>query len=711
MPGISIIVPIDGRPSVVSLCLQSLLESPWLELEAEIIVVADRDPVTRAVVRGFADRLRVLDAAEPSNFAAGCNLGARAASGEWLLFLDPRVSIDSRWPRTLVTYAREHPAIGAVGSKILHPNGSVFHAGIVFDRDTTPRPLYRDFPTDHPAVGSARPLHAVSLVGGLVSRVAFEAVGGFDTSFRSYLADVDFCLRIGERGYEVHVCPESVVTWLGTRPTRGSTADDEHDVRILRARWHGRIIPDDLTRYVEDGVLSLTYQDDGPAVLDVSPLLASLAPETHPTQLDGLPNERARPLAENDRLRSALAQMAGYGRPTRRPGPARPRQTTGAGRDPRDGRGERSGGVNVLGYLTTENGLGEAARGYIDALRHADVTVALKDISEMSPHRSADTTIPDVDDEHPHAVNLICANADQHFVIVDHVGAEYFRDRYNIGVWFWELPRFPDAWKDRFAEYDELWAPTSFIANTLAPISPIPVVRIPPVVKAPIGGSRARGRERLGVSDGERLFLFIFDFWSYVERKNPLATIEAFRLAFPESGPARLAIKCVNESVDSAAFAELTARAATIPCSILTGYWSRAEMDDLMAACDVYVSLHRSEGFGLTIAHAMALGKPVIATPWSGNADLMTVANSYPVRYDLIELQHDVGPYAVGDVWADPSISHAAELMRAVAESGDEPDERGRQARRDMQTYFSADAVGALIRQRLDTIRARRATL
>src|SRR5262249_31725840 len=160
------------------------------------------------------------------------------------------------------------------------------------------------------------------------------------------------------------------------------------------------------------------------------------------------------------------------------------------------------------------------------------------------------------------------------------------------------------------------------------------------------------GRRRLGVGADELLYLFVFDFHSHMMRKNPLATIEAFQAAFRPTDAARLVVKCVNGDSDPRGLGALRERAQGWPISIHEGSWAGEAVRDLMAACDVYISLHRSEGTGLTITDAMALGKPVIATGWSGNMDFMSVANSYPVQYELVEIEETVGPYLAGETWA-----------------------------------------------------------
>ena len=376
----------------------------------------------------------------------------------------------------------------------------------------------------------------------------------------------------------------------------------------------------------------------------------------------------------------------------------------------RTARAQAVPGVNVCGYLKNESGLGAAARGYVRALRAADIPLSLVDVDHLSVNRSEDTTLSGFADRGEHDVNLVCVNADEHFRVMDHLGEDSFRSRYSIGVWAWELPHFPEAWHDRFAWYDEVWVGSSFIASALAPVSPIPVVVVPPALTIGDTGSRERGRARIGIPTSEFLFSFIFDFHSYYERKNPLGVIEAFKAAFSKSGTARLVLKCVNEHVASAQLAELRAAAEGYPISIFCGYWRSEHVRDLMAASDAYVSLHRAEGTGLTISDAMALEKPVIVTDWSGNTDFTNIGNSFPVRYDLVQLERDVGPYAAGQTWAEPSIDHAAEQMRLVVDNPDEAARRARRARLDIETHFSEARIGTLIRSRVSAIPARGST-
>lgn len=361
-------------------------------------------------------------------------------------------------------------------------------------------------------------------------------------------------------------------------------------------------------------------------------------------------------------------------------------------------------GFNVIGYLRSESGLGAAARGYVRALRRAEIPFSLIDVGHLSVNRSDDRSLGEIDNDWKHGVNLVVVNADEHFHVASELGEQQFRSRYNVGVWAWELPEFPTEWHDRFPWYDEIWVGSSFIAGALAKVAPMPVIVVPPVLSADKPGSRQRGRARIGARRGEFIFTFVFDFHSFFERKNPLATVEAFKRAFSPEDSARLIIKCVNPQVSDFDLGRLRTAAEGHRVDIHAGYWPVEDVRDLMAATDAYVSLHRSEGTGLTLSDAMGRAKPVIATGWSGNTDFMNVANSYPVDYRLVPIERDLGPYRAGQIWAEPSVDHAAQLMRRVFDERREASVRARRAKSDIDTHFSEARVGEIVAGRLAVI-------
>jgi glycosyltransferase involved in cell wall biosynthesis len=364
-------------------------------------------------------------------------------------------------------------------------------------------------------------------------------------------------------------------------------------------------------------------------------------------------------------------------------------------------------GVNVCGYLTGELGLGAAARGYISALKQLDLPLALNDLTDSVPGLPGRVELPGVPRKaSPYTVNLITVPAQDHEFLVKSIGPAFLLGRYNIGVWFWELPEFPEEYRFVFDEYDELWGGSAFIAETLTKASPIPVSPIPPAFLPATEGDRNRGRQRIAADD-DTIFLFVFDFWSVQQRKNPLAVIEAFNQAFSPSESARLVIKSSNSRAYPNYFARMNQLAQGRRITLYDGYWTREEVQDLMAACDVYVSLHRAEGLGLTLLEAMSLGKPVIATGWSGNMDFMTDTNSFPVRYELAPIRQSLFRYEAGQLWAESSVEQAAELMRYAFDHPEQASQTGHRAKADVARIYAPSSIAARMRERFAGIEDR----
>ena len=185
-----------------------------------------------------------------------------------------------------------------------------------------------------------------------------------------------------------------------------------------------------------------------------------------------------------------------------------------------------------------------------------------------------------------------------------------------------------------------------------------------------------------------------------------MAVIEAYLRARPSfKGKTHLVLKIINAEKETGLLAQLRAAVEREPSIVpLWDYLRRPQLNALFNAADCYVSLHRSEGFGLTLAESMFLGKPVIATGWSANTDFMTPWNSVPVPYKLVQLDRDYGAYPRGATWADPDVDAAAAAMVRVANEPEFALALGVQAARDMREHFSPQAIGKIIRGRLAAI-------
>jgi glycosyltransferase involved in cell wall biosynthesis len=356
-------------------------------------------------------------------------------------------------------------------------------------------------------------------------------------------------------------------------------------------------------------------------------------------------------------------------------------------------------GVNVAGYVAAESGMGEGVRGVLRALERAGIPASVQNLELGVVSRMEDRSFGAASAVFDYDVNLLFVNADQVPHVAAHLGHERFRRKVNVGFWLWELEEFPRRWLSSFDPFHEIWTPSSFCLDAIASASPIPVRRVglPVDFEPPAAVDRAR----LDLPADRFVFLFVFDFLSHFERKNPVGLVRAFKRAFAPDGGARLVLKTINASFNPAGEARLREEAAGWPVEIRDGYLGKDEVHALMAAADAYVSLHRSEGFGLTLAEAMRLGKPVIATDYSGPTDFMRLDNSYPVRYRLVELERDEGPYERGNRWAEPDLEHAAELMRRVAADPEEARRVGERARRDLEADHGVAATAEVIRRRL----------
>jgi SAM-dependent methyltransferase/glycosyltransferase involved in cell wall biosynthesis len=360
-------------------------------------------------------------------------------------------------------------------------------------------------------------------------------------------------------------------------------------------------------------------------------------------------------------------------------------------------------GVNVAGYFRAELGVGETARQVVAALERADMPVATVGLSASASRQDHEYETDTIRPTFP--VNLICVNADMLPTFADQAGPGFFFDRYSIGLWWWEINEFPERFSKAFEPLDEIWVGSHFVADAISAVSPVPVVKVTMPVSMPEIEEFDRGA--LGLPEGF-VFLFVFDYHSVFERKNPLGLVEAFEQAFPEGTGASLMLKSINSEHYPEEHGRLIEAAkGHRDIHVIDRYVTAAEKNAMFAGCDCYVSLHRSEGFGNTLAEAMYLGKSVIATGYSGNMEFMTPHNSYPVDYTLRPVGDDAGPYPPAGEWAEPDIGHAARLMRHVFEDQREAGERGRRAAEDLRRNHSPEAAGRAMADRIRRVRTR----
>lgn len=368
-------------------------------------------------------------------------------------------------------------------------------------------------------------------------------------------------------------------------------------------------------------------------------------------------------------------------------------------------RSEDEPDIDVVGYLRLALGLGEAGRLTLRALEHTGLAVRGLATALNSNSTANDDSCARLLVEQARApIQVFSINADQIGQVIDNLGERLRPDAYRIMTPFWELAILPEPWVEAFDLVDEVWAPTRFIQTTLLRKLHKPVIRMPLMLDFVPPASLPRSRWNL--PEDTFLFFFAFDYFSFIERKNPMAVVEAFQRAFrrtPETRKVALVLKTLNsEKIPPEKWALLQALQDNPDVILIERTLSREESLALIGACDAVVSLHRSEGLGLLVSEAMVLGKPVISTDYSATTELVSRRTGYPVDYRLTDVQPGDYPFHEDQKWATPDLDHAAWQMRAVLDGGPDVAARVAAARIHIRDDYGQDAV---VRRQIERIR------
>ena len=370
--------------------------------------------------------------------------------------------------------------------------------------------------------------------------------------------------------------------------------------------------------------------------------------------------------------------------------------------------------VTLFGYPFGTTGRAQHLRAVWRALATAGIAARIVDMAE-APVRDDPELLaefgPHLIEEPPDGFRLFHLNGAE---IIPEVlpllraAEDTFGASYNIVFPAWELPHYPAEWGRRLDRFDEVWTATRFADDAIRPAVNAPVRHIPnacePHVTTPLS------RAHFGIPEGRFAVLFYFDFWSYASRKNPAAVVETFArvLAARPAAAMQLVLKLNHSAHDVHATAALRADVARFGdrVTLIDATLRDNEAKNLVRCCDCFLSLHRSEGFGRGPAEAMFFGKPVIATGWSGNMDYMWPGTAFPVRYTLLPVGRGAYPFADGQVWAEPDVAHAAELLAGLIDDPAGAQAVGTRARAHMLANFSDVVLGARYRARFEAIAA-----
>lgn len=327
-------------------------------------------------------------------------------------------------------------------------------------------------------------------------------------------------------------------------------------------------------------------------------------------------------------------------------------------------------GINLIGFVFGEFGLGENLRSLARACEAAGVPFVVNDVDARLRTRQADRSLQaHLNADLRHAVSLMCVNPDSLATVRPLLERTQAAGGRAIGYWYWELEVVPSFWGSAFDAVDEVWCATGFVAQALRRATAKPVAQIPPAIEVTL--SRPHTRSDFALPDACFLFLFTFDYNSHIARKNPEAAIDAFRAAFPLGrSDVGLVVKSVNGVHRPDRVARIDERIGGDPRIYhLDTFLDRDQAYGLISVSDAYLSLHRAEGLGFGLAEAMSLGVPTIATGYSGNLEFMDASNSLLVDFRCVPIPR--GDYVLDDprfFWAEPDVDDAARQMRRLAD-------------------------------------------
>lgn len=328
-----------------------------------------------------------------------------------------------------------------------------------------------------------------------------------------------------------------------------------------------------------------------------------------------------------------------------------------------------SKGVNVFGFINGEFGLGASCRSLIKKLEEDKIPFSLIELETYLEKGN----YYKCQEDNPFLINLIFCNPNRNPFAEK--GLAMFSSKLNVAIWFWELEDVPPLFKEFSIFYDEIWVNSKFCLESFKKDLPNKNIHL---IEYPGNSMNKRDKDlckkEIGINPDSKLFLFCFDSYSDYQRKNPEGVIESFKKAFPNSENVNLIIKSKN--LKPIELNKINGLICNDPRIKLMNYsMDNVEMEILMNSCDVYVSLHRSEGFGITIYDSIILEKAIICTGWSGNLDFCDPRYVDLISYDFIGI-HPESTYKQFNLpkdtkWADPNLDEASQKMKECYEDLD----------------------------------------
>lgn len=357
-------------------------------------------------------------------------------------------------------------------------------------------------------------------------------------------------------------------------------------------------------------------------------------------------------------------------------------------------------GINIAGYFDASTGMGQSARSMLSTIKASELEYTVRTLPNLFIDENKNYLSKEMVKYFGHAstvnrINLLVSNADSIEDSFNFYPVADMYDRRNIGYWVWETEELPKKFTKSAEKLDEIWTPSEYSANAIRKNVDIPVHVLSHIIdfnEIDSILSQDIDRDKFNLPVDALLFGYFFDQKSNLERKNPESVIKAFKKAFKNDWNVYLLLKVNTPKSGELEYEMLKATYQDLNIIWLEETLSRDETLQLMHCLDVYISLHRSEGFGLTIAEAMALGKPVVASNYSGNVDFMNSDCAYMIDTPTIMTKQAYGPYPRGTIWGDPDTEMASKAMLDLKNIENRID-LGKKARMYVKSVLSPDTI------------------
>lgn len=352
-------------------------------------------------------------------------------------------------------------------------------------------------------------------------------------------------------------------------------------------------------------------------------------------------------------------------------------------------------GLNIIGYTDGLFGLGEAVRLNIKAARKTNIPLNIINFEKVKQNSNYEYSFK-------YSVNLVQISSndlDDFFRVID---PEFFRDKYTILFLMWESEFLPEKLKKNVTLFNEIWTASSYCQKLFKKIFDGDIIVVPHPIEVDLKPIQNQN-PTIFFNENKFSYLFIFSYHSSIERKNPFFLIEAFTKAFGNNQDVELVIKTNGAKYFKSAERKLSqARANQKNITIIDFDLDRNEINHLINNCDCYVSMHHSEGYGLTLAEAMCLSKPTIATNYSGNTQFMNENNSFLVDYQLGLIENPDANFGPKTMWANPIIEDTIKKLKEVYKNPDLRKEKAKNAQLFVKEKLSFYAVGSIMKNRLN---------